>query len=191
MEKVDARGMSCPQPVILTKKAIEKGAEKIEVLVSGDVVRDNVRRMAEKLGCSVSYEKKEDYWQLNIESFGEVCKRGIEKEKSTVIFINGSKMGKGSDELGEVLMKAFFNTLSQSEPWFDKVIFMNGGVELVVESSPVLEGIRALCDKGVQILACGTCLDYFGLKEKMAVGTISNMYDIVDFFSEAERVITI
>ncbi len=191
MKEVDVRGLACPQPVILTKKAIEAGAEQIEVLVSGDVARDNVRRMAEKLGCSVSYEKKEGYWRLNIKSGSKVCKKVVEKGKSTVIFINSSRIRKGSDELGEVLMKAFFNTLSQSEPWFDKVVFMNGGVELVAEGSPVLDALRCLLDKGVQILACGTCLDYFGLKEKIAVGTISNMYDIVDAFNEAAKVVTV
>ncbi|MDO8886455.1 sulfurtransferase-like selenium metabolism protein YedF [Candidatus Oleimmundimicrobium sp.] len=191
MEKIDARGLACPQPVILTKKAIEAGAKQIKVLVSGDIARDNVKRMAEKLGCSTSYEKKEDYWQLNVKSGGNICKKVVEKGKSTVIFINSNKIGKGSDELGEVLMKAFFNTLSQSEPWFDKVIFMNGGVELVVEGSPVLDALCCLLDKGVQILACGTCLDYFGLKEKIAVGIISNMYDIIDVFTEADKVITV
>jgi selenium metabolism protein YedF len=110
---------------------------------------------------------------------------------SSVIFINSNVIGQGSDELGEALLKTFLNTLTESSDKPDKVIFMNSGVKMVTQDSPALESLKNLCEQGVEVLACGTCLDYFNLKDKVAVGRISNMYDILGSFLAADKVITI
>ena len=100
-------------------------------------------------------------------------------------------MGRGEPELGQILVRGFFHTLGEIEPLPGTIIFFNGGVRLVVEGSPVLEDLLSLRDKGIEILACGTCLDYFGLKERIAVGEVSNMYTIAETLLRAGRVVSL
>lgn len=115
-----------------------------------------------------------------------------------MIFINSNTIGRGDDELGVALMKSFLYALTKSavpagrqEDKPSKIIFMNGGVKLVVEGSEVVDSLKELIDSGVQMLACGTCLDFFKLKDKVAVGEVSNMYEILSSFLAADKVITI
>ena len=97
-------------------------------------------------------------------------------------------MGRGEPELGQILVRGFFHTLGEIEPLPGTIIFFNSGVKLVAEGSPVLEDLAAMHDQGVEILACGTCLDYFGLKDRIAVGEVSNMYTIAETMLGAGRV---
>ncbi len=109
-----------------------------------------------------------------------------------VLTIPSQVMGRGdSEELGEILIRSFFHTLGEVEPLPDTVIFFNSGVKLVVEGSEVLEDLRGLQDQGVKILACGTCLGHYGLKEKVAIGEVSNMYAIAETLLRAEKVVSL
>jgi len=108
-----------------------------------------------------------------------------------LIFINSSHLGRGSDELGSILMRSFLFSLTEMEVKPQRIIFMNSGVHLCCEGSPVLDSLLALEEKGVEILVCGTCLDYFQLKEKLCVGKVTNMYSSVEHLLAAEKVITI
>jgi len=112
-------------------------------------------------------------------------------DNALVLMVAGATLGRGDDELGGILIRSFLHTLGESETIPGHVIFINSGVKLVVEDSPVLEDLRKLRDQGVSILACGTCLGHFGLKEKIAVGEISNMYDITSTMLQAGRIINI
>ncbi len=112
-------------------------------------------------------------------------------EDAAIVFINSDKLGHGSDELGDALMRSFLNNLSEAEMIPNGIIFMNSGVNLVVQNSKVLESLEKLSDRGIVILACGTCLEYYGLKDKTAVGVVSNMRDITEAFMLAEKVVTI
>ena len=191
-EQLDARGLECPEPVVLTKKALEAGAVELEVLVDNKTACDNIRRLGEKLSCTVEIATSADDFVVKLKksaNAGEGAEMPL--KSSSVIFINSNSVGQGSDELGQALLKTFINTLSESAKRPDKIIFMNSGVKMVASGSPVLESLKNLRDQGVEVLACGTCLDYFGLKDKVAVGTISNMYDILDSFLAAEKVVTI
>lgn len=100
-------------------------------------------------------------------------------------------MGRGEEELGRILIRAFLHTLTEVSDRPDKMIFFNAGVKLTVGGSEVLEDLHALKNKGVEILICGTCLDYFGLKDKIAVGQVSNMYTIAETMLAASRLVTV
>jgi selenium metabolism protein YedF len=195
MEKqVDARGLACPQPVVITKKAleeIEKG--KVVVIVDSEVARDNLVKLAKSLDCSVNVEESNGDYHINIlkgEAVG-LSKMVQESNGDFIILVTSQYMGKGSDELGGILMKGFFYALSESYNLPQAVIFMNSGVKLTVEGTEVLESLSALESKGVEILSCGTCLDYFNLKDKLVKGGVTNMYTIVERLNEAKKVITI
>ncbi len=186
---VDARGLACPQPVLLTKKAFEEyEGEKIVTIVDNKSARENVERMARSLGCKVDVEMKDGDYYLNIiKDFGQAdnypdktselfCKRFSVAEG---ILICSEFLGRGNDELGKVLMRSFFYTLSEAEPVPRELIFVNSGVKLTCEGSPVLQSLEKLCERGVEIYSCGTCLDYLGIKDRLQIGSVTNMYDIV------------
>jgi selenium metabolism protein YedF len=108
-----------------------------------------------------------------------------------VVTIPSEFMGRGDAELGHILIRSFFHTLGEVAPLPDTIIFFNSGVKLVVEGSPVLEDLQDLCGRAVEILACGTCLGYYELKEKVAVGEVSNMYTIAEKLLGAGKVISL
>lgn len=112
-------------------------------------------------------------------------------KKGTVIFVNSDKIGHGDEKLGEVLIKTLFYTLTETDTKPETIIFMNNGVKLPVENLEVIEHLKKLEESGVKLLICGTCLDYFKIKDKVKVGIVSNMYEIVENFLSAEKVITL
>lgn len=194
---VDARGLACPAPVIRTKEAAEKNpGENIIVIVDNDAAKENVSRLAEKLKFSVNVKEGQGEYTLNLTP-GDACAIFVEEaaEKADtgycVVLISSDKMGEGAEELGKILIKGFFYALTQSKPFPKALIFINAGVRLTTEGSEAAENIRLLEDQGVEVLSCGTCLDYYGLKEKLLVGKVSNMYTIVEKLNEASKVIRI
>lgn len=196
---VDARGLPCPQPVLLTKKAMEAG-EAITTLVTGKDQVGNVRRLAERSGWQVCVEEQEDGFAIHLtqpqaeapapQPLPQVQPSAAAKGP-TVIVLSADRMGRGDDDLGAILIRTFFHTLTEVEPLPDALVFFNTGVLLAVEGSPVLDDLRTLEEEGVQLLVCGTCLGYFDMKEQLAVGTISNMYTIAETLLDAGRVLNI
>jgi len=198
-QTVDARGLACPQPVVLTLKAIANAAE-VTTIVDNQAAVENVTRLARSKGCTVEVEEKKDGIYLTIKGQGApaeptitehvvVCSTSAAPAGPLVVFVPGASLGRGPAELGERLMGAFFHTLLEIEPRPKTIIFMNSGVKLTVEGSRALEDLRALASQGIDILACGTCLSYFELTDKLAVGRISNMYDIATALLEAGKVV--
>lgn len=191
---IDCRGLACPQPVIRTKKALEAIAEgTVTVRVDNPESRENVRRYAAGQGCEVSVREEAGSHVLTITK-RPAC--GLEPqagtaEGPTVVCITTNVFGKGSDELGAILMKAFLNTLWDYQPRPAKLIFVNAGVFLATEGSDVLDSLNLLETEGVEILSCGTCLAFFGIKEKLRVGRVSNMHEIVAALMAAGRVINL
>jgi selenium metabolism protein YedF len=192
---VDARGLACPQPVILTRRALE-GADSVTTIVDNETARHNVSRMAERAGYTVEVEEQDDGIYLHI---GDQCivpeeEAALAAAPTTagplVLVVPSEFMGRGEhDELGNILIRAFFHTLGEVEPLPATVIFFNSGVKLATEGSPVLEDLQALSQRGVEILACGTCLDYYGLLDKVVVGEVSNMYTIAEMMLGAGKVV--
>ena len=194
---VDARGLACPQPVIETRKAL-RDADDLTVIVDNDVAQKNVSRMAEKLGHSVQTDLRGDGIYVHIRGEGAapaeapalVVGRADPAEGPLVLVVPSEYMGRGEhDELGHILVRAFFHTLGEVEPLPRTIVFFNSGAKLVAQGSPVLEDLEALAEQGIDILACGTCLEYYGLKDKLAVGEISNMYTIAETMLGAGRVV--
>lgn len=188
-KEIDARGLACPQPVILTKQALE-GADELIVLVDNVTSRDNVRRFAESQGCSVVIKQEGSDFKITVK--GSPKKTGKAPAKTgTVFYITADSVGRGSEELGRTLIPGFFEALTQEERRPDKIIFINSGVNLVCGGSSALESLKVLAVKGVEILACGTCLDYYNLKEKVQVGRVTNAYEVANSLMTAENVITV
>ncbi|SJZ89844.1 sulfurtransferase-like selenium metabolism protein YedF [Garciella nitratireducens] len=197
IKKVDCRGLNCPQPVIHTKKALEEMTQgSIVTIVDNEVAKENVKKFAQKMNAKVEIEEKEGIFYLTItKENGKTSQSSIIfPEKSEhgefIILIGNDKIGEGSEELGSILMKSYLYTLTEVEPRPDKIIFMNSGVKLTCSSSS-LENIKKLEELGVEILSCGTCLDYYGLKQELQVGKISNMYTIVEALNEARKSIVL
>jgi selenium metabolism protein YedF len=193
---VDARGLSCPQPVILTRNAMRE-SDAVTTIVDNETARQNVTRMAEKAGATVQVEQKADGTYLHVsggqaQQEEEVACEPIAAGGSLVLVVPGEFMGRGEhDELGQVLMRGFFHTLGEVQPLPEGIIFFNSGVKLVAQGSPVLEDLQELRERGVEILACGTCLDYYELKGQVAVGEISNMYTIAETMLGAGKVVSL
>lgn len=193
---IDARGLACPQPVILTRKAFQENVP-ITTIVDNETSQNNVTKMAEKSGYQVDVEKKDDGIYLSIQKTEKITEISSEVASEKVVtgpqvmIISNEFMGQGDDELGHILMRSLMHTLTETSPLPDVIIFYNSGVKLVVEGSPVLEDIQTLKDQDVEILACGTCLGHFEIQEKIKVGEISNMYTIAETILGAGRVINI
>ena len=195
MREIDCRGKACPQPVITTKQALEEVKEgEFTLIVNDPSSSENVKRFASSQGCSVDVEKKGNDFYLYIRR-GMPAEEGKkegkipQREERVVIYINSNLLGIGDEALGSILMRAFLKTLLDTEPRPSRLIFINSGVRLTSEGSEVLETLSALSGKGVEILSCGTCLDFYGLKEKLKIGIVSNMYEIVKSLLEADRLI--
>ena len=194
MSVVDCRGLACPQPVIATKQALEqfKGGELI-VIVDNVISCNNVERFVHSQGCSVEIKEQGQDFYLHIQKPSvehEEKATGIDlREKKVVVYINSQLLGGGDQALGSFLMKAFLKTLLDLEPKPSRLILVNSGVQLAAEGSNVLETLQRLSEKGVEIVCCGTCIDFYELKGKMGIGLISNMYDIIQSMLEANRVL--
>jgi selenium metabolism protein YedF len=209
MIKVNALGDTCPIPVVKAKNAIKElnGAGEVEVLVDNEIAVQNLTKMAIQKGYGIQSEKLEEqkYRVLftiegaadgqspaadqtpEAEASDSSCQ--LDKRGQTVVVISSSKMGEGNDELGQVLMKGFIYALTQQDELPSAILFYNGGASLTCEEAPTLEDLKSLEAQGVEILTCGTCLNYYGLTEKLSVGSVTNMYAIVEKLTQAAKVI--
>lgn len=194
--EIDARGLACPQPVIATKKALEAMTSGVvTTIVDNAAAKENVTKFAVASGCGVSVEEKQGHYYLKITkdaaSAPPAEKTAAAPAGQIAYLITKDTLGHGSEELGAVLMKSFLYTLLESDPLPRTLMFINSGVRLTVEGSPLLDHLQTLAGRGVQILSCGTCLDYFGLKERLVVGGVTNMYSIVAELGAAGKAVTL
>ena len=188
---IDARNLSCPQPVVLTKNALEE-VDEVITIVDNEAARDNVSRLGKSQGCEVTVEQKDDgiYLTLKTTGYGP-SKQQCAVPNGIVLFIASDVLGRDDQQLGSYLMQSFLDTLGGLELRPETIIFMNNGAKLVTKDSPVLEELLQLEDLGVEILACGTCLSRFELSEKVAVGKVSNMYNITDTLLRADKIVSL
>jgi selenium metabolism protein YedF len=187
---IDCTGLKCPQPVINTKKyfdGIQEGTATI--VVDNEVANSNISKFSQSNGFVFSSELKDGLYHIKITKSPCECKVVDVEQNKLVIVISSDKLGLGSDNLGAALIKSYLYALTESDNLPTDILFLNGGVKLTVEGSDSLFNIKALKDKGVNILSCGTCLDFFGLKEKVAVGEITNMYTIVEKMNSSSNTI--
>ncbi|MBC6696435.1 sulfurtransferase-like selenium metabolism protein YedF [Terrisporobacter mayombei] len=200
MVKVDAMGDNCPIPVIKTKKALDALTESaiVEVSVDNEIALQNVIKMANQKELSTTSETiNENHFIIRIQ-YGDVesqevqkeeilCK--VDKEEKTVVVLSSDKMGEGNDDLGKVLIKGFIYALTQLDKYPKSILLYNSGVKLSSEGSDSIEDLKILENNGVEILSCGTCLNFYELSDKLKVGSVTNMYTIVEELSSATNVI--
>ena len=200
--KVNAMGDQCPIPVIKTRNAINELKEPavVEVEVDNEVAVQNVSRFAASKNFKVKAEKVgEKHFRITIDAEptgdapaaanDEQIECGVDRRGDTIVVVSSATMGIGNDELGKVLIKGFLYAVSQLEELPKTILFYNGGATLTTEGSASLEDLKNMEAQGVTIKTCGTCLDYYGLKDKLQVGTITNMYDIVETMDKAAHII--
>ncbi|WFD10273.1 sulfurtransferase-like selenium metabolism protein YedF [Tepidibacter hydrothermalis] len=198
--EVDARGLNCPLPVIKTKKELENINDGIVVtIVDNEIAKENVLKLVNSMKCESKINQEENNYYIEItkgefeelESMQEEITQKQEVDDNTVVFISSNVMGRGSDELGEILINGFIYTLSQTTPYPKSIIFVNSAVKLTTENENTIDNLKLLEEEGVEILSCGTCLDYLNLKNMLKVGQTSNMYDIVERLRNSSNTISI
>ena len=207
IETLDYRGLNCPEPVIRSKKFLEKEQPKaITILADNPASVENLTRFWEKSGYLVHSSQVGNYWEIsaseNVDSKtaapgafdaemcpSDVSKDGVATNRKTVVLLTTDTLGRGDDELGQKLMINFLATLPELGKDLWRVILLNGGVKLAATPGPALENLQKLANDGVGILVCGTCLNHYNLLEKKQVGETTNMLDIVTALGLADKVI--
>ena len=202
MERViDCKGMACQLPVVNAKKAAEelKTGDVLTVLVDNEIAVQNLTRFAEHKGFGVRAEKKADQEYAVVMQVGGAAAETTREEevacvmdsrrKGMLVILSANVMGTGDPKLGTSLMKAFVFALTKQDQLPDTILCYNTGAYLTCEGADTLEDLKLLESEGVTILTCGTCLDFYGLKETLAVGSVTNMYDIVERMEHAAQII--
>ena len=201
MEKIiDCKGMACPLPVVNAKKATEglNPGDVLTVLVDNEIAVQNLTRFAEHKGFAVSADKKaEQEYAVIMTVSGSAAEEKEEevvcavdaRRKGMLVVLSGNVMGTGDAKRRTSLMKAFVFALTKQDQLPDTILCYNTGAYLTCEGADTLEDLKLLESEGVTILTCGTCLDFYGLKEKLAVGGVTNMYDIVERMENAAQII--
>lgn len=189
-KKLNCMGMACPLPVVEAKKAIDEMEDGLlEIEVDNETCVQNLRRLAAKYDFTVASESISDReFLVKMEVKKDHALKGKQEDSCTVVF-SSDKMGEGDEELGKNLMKSFVFALSNVDPLPTAMVFYNRGAFLTSEDSPVLADLKNLEKAGVKIMTCGLCADYYKIKEKLGVGVISNMYEIVETQMESQKII--
>ncbi|HQC71009.1 MAG: sulfurtransferase-like selenium metabolism protein YedF [Tissierellia bacterium] len=198
---IDARGKACPLPVIEAKKALSNfvAGDTLEVLVDNFIAVQNLSKLAKSENFDYSYEKVEEnnfiarfiidrnakYESNELDSIN--CNTA--RSENIVLVLSSDKMGEGDEKLGHTLMKGFIYALTEQDVLPKTILLYNNGAKLSVEGSDSLADLKLLESQGVEILTCGTCLNYYGLSEKLAVGTVTNMYVIAEKKMKASMII--
>ena len=200
MIQVNAMGDACPIPVVKTLRALKElnGAGAVQTLVDNRVAVENLTRLAESKGCTIETEQLgEKEYRVTItvgedaelpENADGICTVSAAAD-NTVVVVSADHMGEGDKTLGKILLKGFLFALTQQETLPKTILFYNGGAFVTCEGSASLEDLQKLAEQGVEILTCGTCLNHYGLTEKLRVGGVTNMYVIVEKQTQATKVI--
>lgn len=202
MKTLDATGLKCPMPLIETKKALKEinKDEALRIIIDNETSVKNVEHFLTDNGMDISKTEKNGIYEIVVNKqegdLEEVqaeayCAPAAPVGESYLILFAKDRLGEGSEELGNVLVGGFLNTLNERDVLPDKIIFMNSGINLVLNDSPALPLLKELADKKVDLVSCGTCLDYFGKMDELAVGRVSNMYEILESMLSVQKVINI
>lgn len=200
MEKkiVDCRGLTCPHPVVETKKAIDGfTGDEIDVIVDNETACTNVTNFAAGLGWTAGKLKREgNLARISLKrgsaasgGGAAVISCGAAGPSDYLVYISSDKMGHGDDELGKILMRGFIKSLPDTQRLPKLIIMLNSGVKLAAEGSVVLDDLREYEKRGIEIRCCGTCVDFYGLKEKLRVGKLTNMFEIISTLQSFDKVV--
>lgn len=190
-KKVNAIGQVCPMPVIMTKKALkEMLTGELEVLVDNEIAKDNVEKMAKEMGHTYVDFQEEENFKIVITKLEEE-KKEEKKEEKIVVVLASDIMGEGDKELGNVLIKGFIYSLTEMETLPKTILMYNKGVMLSTINENTVEDLKKLEAMGVEILSCGTCVNYYGIQDKLKVGSLTNMYTIVERQMKATKILRV
>jgi selenium metabolism protein YedF len=190
--EVDVRGLICPEPVVRTRKALEESTPGRTVVVTTDspVSRDNIVRFAERAGCRVEVSEPEaGVYKVHLVR-ASVCEVAAPLTGG-VILVSSDRLGRGDDELGRLLMTLFLRTLVEMPSRPAVLALMNGGVKLALADAETLAPLQAMANQGVKVMVCGTCLDFFGVKDRVRAGTVSNMYELAEVLLASDRLMVL
>ena len=196
-KNIDARGENCPMPVIMAKKEIERGGKFFTVQVDNKIAVENLRKFASSQGYEVTIEEASGDFNVKFSNGCVECEEILAKVENRkplgdwCVFVNKSTIGVGDEELGQALMKMFLYTISESSDYPKSILFMNDGVKVPTLNNQAIEHLKELEEVGVELLVCGACLNFYELQEKLSVGNVSNMYEIVEAMKSATKVITL
>lgn len=204
MKTVDTRGLTCPAPLIKARQGLTEAAtdEAVQILIDNPTSLSNVKRYLtdNRLEFTVREEGNLAIVTVTRGAGGEIsaneteycttdspeASSGIRK---TVVAVTSERMGSGDDELGSKLIVSFFRTLVLLEPTPAAVVFYNAGVKMALDDSPVLEHLKELKERGTGIYLCSTCINHFGIKDRLPVGSFSDMYQILNVLKDADHII--
>ena len=193
--EVNAKGLPCPHPVVAATKALEDITEgTLVVLVDSEVARDNVKRMAESRGCTVSVDGMEDTFRLSITKVSLAHDKRVDLPDDkgvaeTVVYLFNADFIGSNRELGKVLVKGFLDAIASLPRRKSTIILISNGVKLAAAGSYVLDSLTALCSAGCELLICGTCLDFFKIRTDVQVGRVSNALEIMEKLTGAGKVV--
>jgi len=202
---IDAKGKACPMPVIMVKKELESGCSDLTVAVDNAVAVENLTRLAEGKGLSVTVAEQSGMFNVRMVGGGAAPAAEAPAAAAAAIatacspagcgyavFIGKDHVGEGAPELGDNLLKMAIYTLSQSDDIPAALLFMNSGVRLPAGGEQqIIDNLNELTAKGCEVLVCGACLNFYGLTEQLKAGQVSNMYDILERMRRAAKVITL
>ncbi|HPY96457.1 MAG TPA: sulfurtransferase-like selenium metabolism protein YedF [Candidatus Cloacimonadota bacterium] len=199
MKIIDTRGELCPKPIIKTKKVIPSIAvnESFQILTDNEISLNNLLRFLKDNSFETEVNAKDNYHVINCIKRDKVltnpdaesyCCSAPTNENYIIVF-KSNKMGIGDDALGSILMKAFINNLGEQNKLPKALIFYNSGVTLAQETSSVIGALNDLQSKGIEIVICGTCVDFFKIKENIKIGTISNMFAITEYLTKYSHIV--
>ncbi|MCL2062908.1 MAG: sulfurtransferase-like selenium metabolism protein YedF [Candidatus Cloacimonetes bacterium] len=216
MDTIDTRGHICPMPLVMLIKALKEKKEHkgIFILTDNEISKNNLLSFLKDNNYSIECVSKEGYWSINIieenhqRDFLNESKELAPKpenqlpnmptlrnekmiKKNHLLIINKDKMGQGNDELGEILIKGYFNALSEINEGPEKIIFYNSGVLLCRNKYSELHILQKLSNQGIDLILCGACVDYFKIKDDVGVGRISNMLTICEILEKSEKIVYI
>lgn len=191
--KVNAIGQTCPIPVIMTKNALKEITEGVvEITIDNKISKENIEKFSKEMGFSFKTREENGVFFIEINKTNSeiLPKTSISNgEDNTVIVIASDKMGDGEAALGETLIKGFIYTLTEMETLPKAILFYNKGVFLTASNETTIKDLKLLEERGVEILSCGACLNFYHLENNIAVGSITNMYNIIDKQMKASKVI--
>ncbi len=200
MKIIDCKGMICPMPLIETRKAIREFAigEDLQVIVDNETSFNNVSHFLNDNGYVFNYTKDGNAYFISFkvskiepkkEEARPIIENKVSKSQNHIIVLNSNIMGTGDDDLGKLLMKGYLNTIDQLDVLPLEIICYNSGVTLAEKGTDSAQTLKKIENEGVKITLCGTCVDFFGLKEKLEVGTISNMLYIAGKLSSGIQIV--
>ena len=199
MQTVDGKGLLCPQPLILTRKALKNclPGETLKIEVDNRIAFQNILTYLKDQSLVPFGEERAGLFYITVVNQPVEAKEGdgacsIDPglcSSAYVVVVSSDRMGEGDPQLGAILMKGFLNALNEQPVLPTHLIFYNSGVKLTTADSGVLTSLQTLEEGGVEILVCGTCIDFYEIKAQMAVGRISNMFTITETMAKTGHIL--